>query len=765
MSNYRRRVALSILALVIPILLCAQTPFSADSAASYLRTIAVDIGPRPMGSPAERRAMEFALAKFREFGISETAILPMLSTVNAAGRAVNTTSGTAYGILRGKTSRIIVLGGHIDSASPDFPGANDDGSGSAAVIELARVLAKRENQSTFVFALFGGEEQGMRGSRHFADNFPLIGDVVLMIQLDMTNGSKDLIPLISSGGTSAPQWLVRAAYEEASALGISALAYPTHFLTLNNSIPGEGIGSDHMPFLRRGIPAIDFTSDINDPIHTPQDTYENFLQSGLKRSGDLAYRLVERFDRGTPSGSPDRYWLVQLGSTLLFVPPLISTVVLIAATMLGLVSLVLVRRRRTPESPHATIPGLKLFLLLLIIQAFVWFSETVVEWIKGDRFPWYQDETGYVLLGVFAAAVGIWVSARLSRHLRLSADPYRYALRAVVALMIILVITALGSLELALYPAWALVCLSLAFVIRQPWIRVLLWLASPYLMVRLIFSEGFGLLSRATTLMPAGITVEIFYHAALILFFSLWSFPFFLAFAMIRYDSPGDFLKLRWFTSRAGGLTAAVVALGTVAYLLFTPSYSAVWRQLITVHQTVDQATSEGRLTVTSSDYLDGARIQWGAHDTLISRRKTEVNLGSFSVRGTPWVRAEHQVEVTGDSTRRVSMVLTLTTEHRPYTLSVRYRARPGQIQDVISPFVYSSEGSGCVLEWYAFPDSVLSVPISFALAGPGSVDEEIVATFKEVMVPVAVTKDLSFTTVETEVVAKDSLALERGGR
>ena len=173
MNLTRLLLPLVCLMLAVPASVRPQTPFSLDSASSYLRTIAVDIGARPMGSPAEHRAMEFALAKFREFGIPETGFLPMRSTTRGMGDAVNTNSGTAYGILPGKTSRIIVLGGHIDSAGPDFPGANDDGSGSAAVIELARVLAQRENVSTIVFALFGGEEQGLKGSSHFVDTFPI----------------------------------------------------------------------------------------------------------------------------------------------------------------------------------------------------------------------------------------------------------------------------------------------------------------------------------------------------------------------------------------------------------------------------------------------------------------------------------------------------------------------------------------------------------------------------------------------------------------
>ena len=129
----------------------AQTPFSSDSALSYLKTIALDIGPRPMGSPSERRAMAFGLAKFREFGLREVYMMKMNSAGGLNLSPSNTNSGIAVGVLRGKANRIIVIGGHIDSAAPDVPGANDDGSGSAVVLELARVLSKEQLQSTVVF--------------------------------------------------------------------------------------------------------------------------------------------------------------------------------------------------------------------------------------------------------------------------------------------------------------------------------------------------------------------------------------------------------------------------------------------------------------------------------------------------------------------------------------------------------------------------------------------------------------------------------------
>lgn len=129
MKNRMRSLpALCFMLFTLPILTLAQTPFSLDSAVSYLKTISVEIGPRPMGSPNERRAMEFAVERFRRFGLQEAYIMPMMTVEgDALAGSTNTNSGIAVGVLKGTSDRIIVIGGHIDSAGPDIPGTNDDG--------------------------------------------------------------------------------------------------------------------------------------------------------------------------------------------------------------------------------------------------------------------------------------------------------------------------------------------------------------------------------------------------------------------------------------------------------------------------------------------------------------------------------------------------------------------------------------------------------------------------------------------------------------
>jgi Zn-dependent M28 family amino/carboxypeptidase len=74
-------------------------------------------------------------------------------------------------------NRVVIISGHIDSrvtdvmnATADSPGANDDGSGTAAVIEAARVLSKHRFPYTIVYAVLSGEEQGLHGGKILADH-------------------------------------------------------------------------------------------------------------------------------------------------------------------------------------------------------------------------------------------------------------------------------------------------------------------------------------------------------------------------------------------------------------------------------------------------------------------------------------------------------------------------------------------------------------------------------------------------------------------
>lgn len=746
-------------------ILSAQTTFSPDSALSYLKTLSVTIGARPMGSPNERKAMEFGLAKFREFGLNEAYLMNMsVAKSDMTHSLINTNSGIAVGVLRGKTNRIIVIGGHIDSAGPDIPGTNDDGSGAASVIELARVLSKEQLQSTIVFCLFGGEEAGLCGSSYFVQNFPQLDSVVLMLELDMANGSKELIPTMDTESGSAPIWLVKAAYEEFGKLGYSGLHYFTHFFTAMSMMPGGGVSSDEEPFILKNIPAIDFTSDINDPIHTPQDDFEHFKPEGLKRSGDLAYKLVHRFDNGVPEEKTANYYLWQIGECAFFFPLWQLSAFIIISIILAIYALIIVRKRRTEidRKNRPRIPALKLFLLALVIQACVWVSDNLVVLIKGIRYPWTANPEGYFILGFFAALVGIIFSIKLVPKMNLSRDPYRWFLRSVVFLIIFISLMSLVNVKVTIYPSIALFFLSLAILAYKSWMKLLFWIVSPYFMFRLIFSEGYIFMCRMTAFQSTQpLWTYLILHIFFILFFALWSFPFLLGFAATYFDSKIDLLWLKRWRTRLCLIIITTAFVACVISLAFIPSYSDIWRQNIIIDQSADLKTGECKIFLRSNEYLKNINVHFEGKDTSISSWNRELLLKEFKYDGEPWVQVERKLTTYSDSIATFDIITKVHFKYRPEKFSLSYKSNKNTIKDVSGSFAYNITKHGVSMRWGSFPDTSLVIPISFKTAKADSVFEIVEAKFTELIEPVRIERELTNITPRTTLKRTEVLRTE----
>ncbi|MCC6175084.1 MAG: M20/M25/M40 family metallo-hydrolase [Chloroflexi bacterium] len=196
----------------------------------------------------------------------------------------STDSATAANVVatRGDGSRTIVIGGHFDSVSAG-PGANDNGSGTAVLLELARVLAVRGSPFTIQIVAFDAEEIGLRGSAHMVAH--LSDDerraIRAMINLDMVGVGDSA----RAGGSDE---LVAAAMDVGTALGERV-----------RPLGGEGTGSsDHASFQAAGIPAL-FIYRSSDPnYHSANDRAEYVDPAHLKFAGDLALGVIERLEQG-----------------------------------------------------------------------------------------------------------------------------------------------------------------------------------------------------------------------------------------------------------------------------------------------------------------------------------------------------------------------------------------------------------------------------------------------------------------------------------
>jgi hypothetical protein len=191
------------------------------------------------------------------------------------------------------TSRVIVMGGHYDScicsinsfdSASVAPGADDDGSGTVAVMELARVFAQRFPEgleATIVFALYSGEELGLLGSTHLAARLDSAGyeivaaftdDIVGNTVADDGRTDDRTVRIFADDPDNGPSrelgrytWAISGVYDA------GVMAFPVWRLDR------IGRGGDHSPFVRRGHAGLRFSERLENykRQHLPTDDLEH----------------------------------------------------------------------------------------------------------------------------------------------------------------------------------------------------------------------------------------------------------------------------------------------------------------------------------------------------------------------------------------------------------------------------------------------------------------------------------------------------------
>ncbi len=209
-------------------------------------------------------------------------------------------------------NHVIIIAGHIDSrvsdvmdSTKDAPGANDDGSGSALVIEAARLMSKQpQGEATIVFALLSGEEQGLFGGRLLAETAKERGwKVTAMLNNDIVGGTlgtdgrkvDNVVRIFSEGIRAsediAAQMARRGSGGEDDGPSRALMRFADIVADRNKSLGLDvfGIrrpdrfsrGGDHLPALELGIPAIRFTVGVENYHHQHQDLRtENGIEYG-----------------------------------------------------------------------------------------------------------------------------------------------------------------------------------------------------------------------------------------------------------------------------------------------------------------------------------------------------------------------------------------------------------------------------------------------------------------------------------------------------
>ncbi len=206
-------------------------------------------------------------------------------------------ASNVVGLLNNGAPATVVIGAHYDhlgygedlnSRYTGEPlvhnGADDNASGTAALIELARLLKKKGSKSfNYLFVAFSAEELGLYGSKYFTENLSVpLNEINYMINLDMIGRLNDATRTLTIGGVgTSPSW--------------SQLIYSDRKLPFTIKIDSSGTGpSDHTSFYRKGIPVLFFFTGLHNDYHHPGDDPEKINYKGQLEIVNYICRLIER---------------------------------------------------------------------------------------------------------------------------------------------------------------------------------------------------------------------------------------------------------------------------------------------------------------------------------------------------------------------------------------------------------------------------------------------------------------------------------------
>ncbi|MCS6954049.1 MAG: M28 family peptidase [Bryobacterales bacterium] len=284
--------------------LASAAGFSGASALQYTAR-AVALGPRPPGSEAHRKLQTYILSELRRFRCQVeqdafTARTPLgpLPMKNIIAR------------FPGASGRAVAITGHYDTKSMPgrtFVGANDGGSSTGFLLEMARTLSTRPRRHDVYLVWFDGEEalvqwsesDSLYGSRHLARRWSQDGTLrrlIALINVDMI-GDRDLGLVREAFSTL---WLREGIWQIAAELG-----YGRHFL--NDVVEIE---DDHLPFLRAGVPAVNLIDFDYGPghswWHTERDTLDKLSARSFQVVGDVILEWLRRLERENHSAHGGR---------------------------------------------------------------------------------------------------------------------------------------------------------------------------------------------------------------------------------------------------------------------------------------------------------------------------------------------------------------------------------------------------------------------------------------------------------------------------
>lgn len=262
-----------------------DTAFSSERAMKHIHNLSVGIGPRVTGTAEERLGVDYIKNEFEKLGYDvstqEFDIRGDLKSQNVI--AVKKPEGI-------DNAEIIYVTSHHDSVR-NSPGANDNGSGTSTILEMARAMQNQAVNKEVRFIAFGAEEIGLVGSTYYVSQLSQeeIGRSIANFNMDMVGTNWEPASQLYVNTVDGKSNIVWTSVDAAA----KELNLPDNLLNLY-----QFSRSDHVPFHNVGIDAALFiwmepgTARLEPYYHTPQDTIENVSPERIQIVGDILKSAV-----------------------------------------------------------------------------------------------------------------------------------------------------------------------------------------------------------------------------------------------------------------------------------------------------------------------------------------------------------------------------------------------------------------------------------------------------------------------------------------
>lgn len=267
-----------------------------------------DLGGRAIGTEGEEKAAEYLAKEFEKIGLQPKGTEGFFQSFtvskpsNPHEEAVIGTDGAGItgrnvvGFLDKKSDKTIIIGAHFDHLgmggsgslhrgdSAIHNGADDNASGTAALLALAEILKHEELSSNVLFIAFSGEENGLWGSNYFVKNPTIeLASVNYMINMDMVGRLNEEKSLAVYGVGTSPSF--------------PSVLDPVNSDSLKIVTTESGVGpSDHTSFYLQDLPVLHFFTGQHEDYHKPGDDSDKINYEGLVKVIRYISRVIDQLD-------------------------------------------------------------------------------------------------------------------------------------------------------------------------------------------------------------------------------------------------------------------------------------------------------------------------------------------------------------------------------------------------------------------------------------------------------------------------------------